>query len=79
MNELLVCAGAWYPGTVTQFDARSKKYTVEFEDGDSQETRIPDKDVEVVQDKRNGSRQKDGGAGKKQRTSSSGDASCACV
>ena len=38
-----------YPGTIVKFDGRSQKYSVQFEDGDSQETKIPDQDVEVVQ------------------------------
>jgi len=58
-------AGVWYAGRVSKFDARSKKYTVEFEDGDTQETRIPDKDVRVLPDKGGGSKKKDG---KKPRT-----------
>jgi NACalpha-BTF3-like transcription factor len=47
--RMLFDDGVWYSGTVTKFDLRSKHYTVEFEDGDLQETKIPDKDVEVVQ------------------------------
>ena len=31
---LPVGAGVWYPGVLTKFDARSKKYSVEFEDGE---------------------------------------------
>jgi hypothetical protein len=41
---------------------------VEFEDGDTQETRIPDKDVRVLPDKGGGSKKKDGASSKKPRT-----------
>ena len=41
--KMLFDDGVWYPGTVVKFDARSKKYTIEFEDGEVQETKIPDK------------------------------------
>lgn len=29
-------AGVWYPGVLTKFDARSRKYSVEFDDGEVQ-------------------------------------------
>ena len=40
--------GLWYLGAVTNFDERSSKYTVVFEDGDQLDMRIPDKDVEIL-------------------------------
>jgi hypothetical protein len=47
--RMLFDDGVWHPGTIVKFDGRSQKYSVQFEDGDSQETKIPDQDVEVVQ------------------------------
>lgn len=40
--------GLWYPGVLTEFKTLTKKYTVQFDDGDEMDLRIPDKDVEVV-------------------------------
>ncbi len=54
---------------MTKFDARSKDYTVEFGDGDLQETQIPDKDVEVVQGQVHASSAGAGKAAKGERTS----------
>jgi len=40
--------GLWYPGVLTDFKTLTKKYTVQFDDGDEMDLRIPDKDVEVI-------------------------------
>ena len=45
--EMFYDNGSWYPGKVAAFDARSKVYTVVFEDGDVQETLIPHPDVRI--------------------------------
>ena len=47
--------GVWHLGAIVKFDARSKKYSVEFQDGEWQETKIPDKRVRVVRDNDNAS------------------------
>ena len=47
--RMLFDDGVWHPGTIVKFDGRSQTYSVQFEDGDSQETKIQDQDVEVVQ------------------------------
>jgi hypothetical protein len=39
--RMLFDDGIWYPGTITKFNAKTKKYTVEFDDGEVQETKIP--------------------------------------
>ena len=67
--RMLFDDGVWYSGTVTKFDLRSKHYTVEFEDGDLQETKIPDKDVEVEQGQVHAASAGAGKAAKGERTS----------
>ena len=48
--RMLFDDGVWYNGKVSSYDVRSKKYSIEFEDGDIQETALPDKEVEVLLD-----------------------------
>ena len=62
----------WYLGTVTKFDARSKKYTIEFDDGEVQETMIPDNDVKLVP-QRKGSSSSSKGAGKRAQSETSAE------
>ena len=69
--RMLFDDGVWYLGTVTKFDARSKKYSVEFQDGEVQETKIPDDDVQIVPHGKGGSSSK--GAGKPTQSESSGE------
>lgn len=40
--------GLWYAGLVTHFNVATSKYSIQFDDGDQMDMRIPDKDVEVV-------------------------------
>ena len=42
--------GEWYTGTVIKFHAPDNEYSVEFEDGHVQKTKIPDKDVKLIQE-----------------------------
>lgn len=40
--------GLWYAGVVACFNTVTSKYSVQFDDGDEMDLRIPDKDVEIV-------------------------------
>ena len=46
--RMLFDDGVWYRGWVKKFHHRSNKYTVEFEDGDQQQTHLPGEDVEPL-------------------------------